>query len=403
MVTQNRTNNSQQRCSLALMAAVAACWTTTTTTAWQHCARLGRAPIRRPRPLFLSSDWNDPSNKDSNLWRSSDEEKADSNQNDDTDWQNVLSQKQDGSFWSSFESSSSDDDDDDDNDDTSEQIKDTSTTAVPDEQTDADAWLDTIASLSAEEVEFNMKESARADTARQMQEWGFDAETIASSLDIAVDDTLEKSGEVDGMQAYRETAFWDDVDLGTVESHTQVETDAETGEPFRQQMVYVDEHTCIGCTNCAMIAQSTFYMNPEHGRARVFQQWGDDDETIQVAIETCPVDCIHYIPFDELVTLEKERRGQNINFKARLVSQAEFGNSPSHRVGGPNEFTAPQKISGNMGARCSNCPSRGCKNCPMFGVGKNPEFERKEKIRKESIAKRILQDQRELEQKSADL
>ena len=69
-------------------------------------------------------------------------------------------------------------------------------------------------------------------------------------------------------------------------------------------MVYVDEVTCIGCTNCAMIAQSTFFMEPEHGRARVFEQWGDDDETIQVAIETCPVDCIHYVPYEELKSLE---------------------------------------------------------------------------------------------------
>jgi ferredoxin len=35
-----------------------------------------------------------------------------------------------------------------------------------------------------------------------------------------------------------------------------------------------------------MIAQSTFFMDEEHGRARVFQQWGDDDETVQIAIET---------------------------------------------------------------------------------------------------------------------
>ena len=168
-------------------------------------------------------------------------------------------------------------------------------------------------------------------------------------------------------------------------------------------MVYVDEHTCIGCTNCATIAQSTFFMHSEHGRARVFQQWGDDDETIQIAIETCPVDCIHYVPYDELVRLEKDRRGQNINFKARLVSQAEAGNALSHRVGGANQFTAPQVISGNMGTRCSNCPSRGCKNCPMYGVGKNPEFEKKEKARKERIAKKRLMEQREREQKSADL
>ena len=85
---------------------------------------------------------------------------------------------------------------------------------------------------------------------------------------MAVDDTLEQADEVAGMQLYREESFLDDVDLETVESHTRVEIDDETGEPVRQQMVYVDEHTCIGCTNCAMIAQSTFYMNSEHGRAR---------------------------------------------------------------------------------------------------------------------------------------
>jgi ferredoxin len=168
--------------------------------------------------------------------------------------------------------------------------------------------------------------------------------------------------------------------------------------------VYVDEHTCIGCTNCAMIAQSTFFMHSEHGRARVFNQWGDDDETIQIAIETCPVDCIHYVPYDELAKLEVERRGQNINFKARLVSQGEYGGlGLSHRVGGPNAFTAPQKISGNMGTRCNNCPTRGCANCPMYGVGLNPEYQKKEKLRKERMAKRKLQQQREREQKSTEL
>ena len=153
-----------------------------------------------------------------------------------------------------------------------------------------------------------------------------------------------------------------------------------------------------------MVAQSTFFMNDEHGRARVYQQWGDTDETIQIAIETCPVDCIHYVPYDELVKLEIERRDQNINFKARLVSQAENGNSLSHRVGGgPNRFTAPQKISGNMRSRCNNCPSRGCGDCPMFGVGRNPEFERKERERKERIERRKLQEKREEQKKSVDL
>jgi len=195
----------------------------------------------------------------------------------------------------------------------------------------------------------------------------------------------------------------DDIDLSEVESHATVEMDEETGMPVRSQMVYVDEHTCIGCTNCAMIAQSTFFMDGEHGRARVFQQWGDDDETIQVAIETCPVDCIHYVPYDELVRLEVDRRDQKINFKARLVSQAEYGGSVGHMVGGGNGFTAPQKISGNMAARCNNCPSRGCKNCPMYGIGENPEFKRREKERKERRARKQLKDRMESENKSVEL
>ena len=123
-----------------------------------------------------------------------------------------------------------------------------------------------------------------------------------------------------------------------------------------------------------------------------------------MAIETCPVDCIHYIPFEELKALEKDRRNQNINFKARLVSQAEYGNTLSHLSGrGSNAFTAPQRISGNMGARCTNCPSRGCQNCPMYGVGKNPEFQKKEEIRMARITKRKLLQKREADEKSVEL
>jgi ferredoxin len=195
----------------------------------------------------------------------------------------------------------------------------------------------------------------------------------------------------------------DDEDLTTVESHKNVEVDEETGEPIRTQMVYVDEHTCIGCTHCAGVAQSTFFMEPYLGRARVFQQWGDDDETIQIAIETCPVDCIHYVPYDELVSLEIERRDQNINFKARLVNQGEYGGGASQNVGGSVTFTGPQKISGNMGSRCNNCPSRGCADCPMYGVGKNPYFEAKEKARKEKLARRKLKAKMEEANRSADL
>jgi len=98
-----------------------------------------------------------------------------------------------------------------------------------------------------------------------------------------------------------------------------------------------------------MIAQSTFFMKPEHGCSRLFKQWEDDEETIQTAIESYPVDCIHYIPYEELVKLDSEWRDHKyLFFKARLVSRAENGNTLSHAVGGANRFTAPQKISSDI-------------------------------------------------------
>ncbi|KAL3918351.1 MAG: hypothetical protein SGILL_004279 [Bacillariaceae sp.] len=347
----------------------------------------------------MSSDWNG-GDQDSNKWVSADDEVSNNNGNNNNnngdDWQDVLDSKADGSFWSSFEPSVEEEDS------AASGTEDMSVSTGDDLEDDGEAWLNTLASISAEEVEYNIKEANRADKVRQMQEWGFDQETIKNTFGVEVDDSKEVEDELEGMKAYRETTYEDDEDLKKVESHTKVELDPETEEPIRQQMVYVDEHTCIGCTNCAMIAQSTFFMDDEHGRARVFNQWGDDDETIAVAIETCPVDCIHYVPFDELKRLEVERRGQNINFKARLVSQAEYGGD-SHMVGGPVQFSAPQQISGNLGSRCNNCPSRGCKTCPMFGVGKNPEYERKEKERKARIERNRLTKMREEESKSADL
>lgn len=226
------------------------------------------APFRSQSPLH-SSSWKGDG-QDSSEWQSS-------NDQDSGDWQELLQQKNDDAFWSSFEPSK---------DDSVQQL------VIPTEEQEAEAWLDTLASLSADEVRFNIKEADRADRVRQMQEWGFDNSIIASTLDVATDLSKEKD-DVEGMQVYREQSYMDYQDLEKVESHTTVEVDVESGEPVRSRMVYVDEHTCIGCTHCAMTAQSTFFMHSEHGRARVFQQWGDTDETIQIAIETCPVDCIH--------------------------------------------------------------------------------------------------------------
>ncbi|HBQ99481.1 MULTISPECIES: ferredoxin [unclassified Roseofilum] len=84
----------------------------------------------------------------------------------------------------------------------------------------------------------------------------------------------------------------------------------ELGGILRQKGVYVDEVTCIGCKHCAHVARNTFYIEDKYGRSRVIQQDGDPEELIQEAIETCPVDCIHWVDYTELKQLEAQRKYQ---------------------------------------------------------------------------------------------
>lgn len=86
----------------------------------------------------------------------------------------------------------------------------------------------------------------------------------------------------------------------------------ELGGNLRQKGVYVDEVTCIGCKHCAHVARNTFYIEENHGRSRVIRQDGDPEEIVQEAIDTCPVDCIHWVDYPELKHLEAERKFQVI-------------------------------------------------------------------------------------------
>jgi len=86
----------------------------------------------------------------------------------------------------------------------------------------------------------------------------------------------------------------------------------ELGGVLRQKGVYVDEITCIGCKHCAHVARNTFYIEPDYGRSRVMRQDGDSEEVIQEAIDTCPVDCIHWLDYTELRKFEEERKYQVI-------------------------------------------------------------------------------------------
>jgi ferredoxin len=86
----------------------------------------------------------------------------------------------------------------------------------------------------------------------------------------------------------------------------------ELGGVLRQKGAYVDENICIGCKHCAHTATNTFYIEPEHGRARVFNQNGDSRELIEEAIDTCPVNCISWVDYTKLKQLEEERKHQVI-------------------------------------------------------------------------------------------
>ena len=64
--------------------------------------------------------------------------------------------------------------------------------------------------------------------------------------------------------------------------------------PIYFVQIFVDEITCIGCTNCAGVCPKTFQMQwEEQGRARVIEQGIDHENDVQDAIDSCPVNCIH--------------------------------------------------------------------------------------------------------------
>ena len=96
----------------------------------------------------------------------------------------------------------------------------------------------------------------------------------------------------------------------------------ELGGALRQKGVYVDELTCIGCCHCAHVARDTFYIEPDYGRARAIRQDGDTEDVIQEAMDTCPVDCIHWVDYTKLKQLEKERQHQVIPIAGFPVDKA---------------------------------------------------------------------------------
>jgi ferredoxin len=110
----------------------------------------------------------------------------------------------------------------------------------------------------------------------------------------------------------------DPVDPGLAFATAAVDGPISTGlEPLlggglRQKAVWVDEAVCIGCRYCAHVATNTFVVEAQWGRSRAIRQDGDSTERIQEAIDTCPVDCIHWVDYGELPVLVQQLEQQDI-------------------------------------------------------------------------------------------
>lgn len=57
--------------------------------------------------------------------------------------------------------------------------------------------------------------------------------------------------------------------------------------------VFVDQDVCIGCGLCASVVPEVFRLNDD-GVSEVYDQQGAGEDRIQEAIDSCPVNCIHW-------------------------------------------------------------------------------------------------------------
>jgi ferredoxin len=107
------------------------------------------------------------------------------------------------------------------------------------------------------------------------------------------------------------------------------------GAEGEDRAVFVDEGMCVGCKSCVLWAPHTFNMETEWGRARCTTQWGDDEETIQAAMETCPVDCIYWVKRGQLAVLEFAMKGcirQDTHLMATGLSKRGCEETPFSRA-----------------------------------------------------------------------
>jgi len=56
--------------------------------------------------------------------------------------------------------------------------------------------------------------------------------------------------------------------------------------------IVIDEPKCIGCGTCPALAPKSFKMNDETNKAEAINPPGDDENTVKMAVDSCPTGAI---------------------------------------------------------------------------------------------------------------
>ena len=58
--------------------------------------------------------------------------------------------------------------------------------------------------------------------------------------------------------------------------------------------VIIDTEECIGCESCVELCSEVFAFNEDEEKAEVILPEGGPEDCIEEAMESCPVECIHW-------------------------------------------------------------------------------------------------------------
>jgi ferredoxin len=61
-----------------------------------------------------------------------------------------------------------------------------------------------------------------------------------------------------------------------------------------KRTVYLVKEECIGCGMCEDQCPEVFRLNPDTNIAEIIKPEGGPEDLIQEAIDSCPVECIHW-------------------------------------------------------------------------------------------------------------